>query len=232
MPDLRLDQLLSQFGYCSRREAAAWTKSGRVCRAGQALLRPDQRVAPEEVLIDGAPVEFPHRLLVLLHKPLGFACSHDPAESPLIYDLLPTRWARRHPAPFSIGRLDRDTSGLLLITDDGPLCHRLTSPRHEVEKTYHVTVATPFPPGLADCFSSGTLLLRGEAKPCLPARLDITSAHTARLFLREGKYHQVRRMFASQGCPVTALHRQAIGSLTLDDLPPGAWREVSPDQLG
>ena len=231
MPELRLDTLLSQFGYCSRREAPAWTKAGRLTRSGQALLRPDQRAAPEEVLVDGSPVEFPRGLLVLFHKPLGYACSRDPAESPLIYDLLPPRWSRRLPCPFSIGRLDRDTSGLLLITDDGPLCHRLTSPRHEVEKTYEVAVAAPFPPGLAACFASGTLLLRGEAKPCLPARLEITGERSARLFLREGKYHQVRRMFASQGCPVTTLHRQAFGALTLGELPPGAWRQISPEQL-
>lgn len=228
---LRLDQLLSRFGYCSRREAAAWLSAGRITQKGEPLQRTDQRVTPESVLIDGQPVEFPDGLLVMLHKPIGYACSHDPAEAPLIYDLLPPQWLRRNPGPISVGRLDRETSGLLMITDDGALSHRLTSPKHEVEKTYEVTVSTPFPHGLTELFASGTLTLRGEAKACLPARLEITSNQTARLFLHEGKYHQVRRMFASQGCSVTALQRSAIGALTLGDLPEGQWRGISPAQL-
>ena len=228
MSVLRVDQLLSRFGYCSRREAAAWVADGRVTLDGVPLERSDQRVSPESVRIDGEPVEFPGGLLVMLHKPAGYACSHDPAEAPLVYDLLPARWRRRHPGPISIGRLDRATSGLLLITDDGALAHRLTSPKHEVEKAYEVTVSEPFPPGLAETMASGTLLLHGEAKPCLPARLEITGERSARVFLHEGKYHQVRRMFASQGCPVTALHRSGFGALTLEGLPEGGWREVAP----
>ncbi|MDB6133988.1 MAG: rRNA pseudouridine synthase [Verrucomicrobiales bacterium] len=226
MPGLRLDQLLSRYGHCSRREAADWLRGGRVTdRDGTPLLNTAQRADPEEVRIDGQPVEFPDRLVVMLHKPAGCACSHNPAESPLIYDLLPPRWLRRNPGPVSVGRLDRETTGLLLITDDGALAHRLTSPKHEIEKTYEVTVSAPLPDGLAELLASGTLLLRGETKPCLPARLEITGPLTARLFLREGKYHQVRRMLASQGCPVTALHRSAIGELTLNGLPEGQWRD-------
>ncbi len=226
MLPIRLDQLLSRYGYCSRREAADWLRAQRVTLAdGSVLLKPEQRADPAAVRIDGQPVEFPDRLLVALHKPPGYACSHDPAESPLIYDLLPPRWMRRNPGPVSIGRLDRDTTGLILITDDGALAHRLTSPKHDIEKTYEVTVSQSLAEGLAELFAAGTLVLRGESKPCLPARLEITGSHTARLFLREGKYHQVRRMFASQGCPVTALHRSAIGPLTLTDLPEGQWRD-------
>ena len=95
-PALRLDQLLSRFGYCSRREAAAWLSAGRITREGEPLQRSDQRVTPESVLIDGQPVEFPDGLLVMLHKPIGYACSHDPAETPLIYDLLPPQWLLQH----------------------------------------------------------------------------------------------------------------------------------------
>lgn len=231
MPPLRLDQLLSRYGYCSRREAADWIRAGRVTSAvgERPLAKAEQRVDPESVLVDGQPVEFPDRLLVVLHKPAGYACSHDPAESPLIYDLLPSRWMRRNPGPVSIGRLDRETTGLILITDDGALAHRLTSPKHEVEKTYEVTVSQPLPEHLTELFAAGTLILRGETKPCLPARLEITGTHTARIFLHEGKYHQVRRMFASQGCPVTALHRSSIGSLTLTGLSEGQWRDCRED---
>ncbi len=230
-PAIRIDQLLSRFGYCSRREAAAWVADGRVTLEGEALRRADAKARPEAVRVDGVPVDFPHGLLIMLHKPVGCACSHDPAEAPLLYDLMPAQWLRRNPGPISIGRLDRETSGLILITDDGALSHRLTSPKHEVEKCYEVTVGTPLPDHLPELFSTGTLMLHGEPKPCRPARLEVTGAHTARLFLHEGKYHQVRRMFASQGCPVTALHRCAFGELTLEGLSEGEWRAVRPEEL-
>ena len=227
----RLDQLLSRFGYCSRREATAWLAAGRISLNGQILTKADQRVDSGQVRIDGEPVEFPHGLLLMLHKPVGYACSHDPAEAPLFYEHLPPQWLRRNPGPISIGRLDRETSGLILITDDGALSHRLTSPKHEMTKCYEVTVGTPPPEHLAELFSAGTLWLNGETKPCRPARLEVTGPHTARLLLHEGKYHQVRRMFASQGCPVTALHRSAFGQLTLEGLAAGEWRTVRPDEL-
>lgn len=231
MSAIRLDQLLSRFGYCSRREAADWIRGGRVRRDDGPLLKADQRVEPRAVLVDGEPVEFPDGLLIALHKPAGFASSHDPSESPLLYDLLPPQWMRRNPGPVSVGRLDRETTGLILITDDGALAHRLTSPKHDVEKTYDVIVSAPLPDGLPQLFSAGTIVLRGESKPCLPARLEITGNHTARVFLREGKYHQVRRMFASQGCPVTRLHRSAIGALTLAGIPEGEWRACRADSI-
>jgi len=223
---LRTDQLLSRFGYCSRREAAAWVKAGRVTVDGGPVMKTEQRVDPAEVLVDGAPVEFPGGMLIAFHKPAGFACSHSPEESPLIYDLLPPRWLRRQPPPQTVGRLDRETSGLILLTDDGALLHRLTSPRHEVVKTYEATLDVDLPPGLAELFAAGTLTLRGEARPCLPAQLEVLSPRTARLHIREGKYHQVRRMFSSQGCTVTALHRTHVGVVALDALAPGEWRII------
>lgn len=228
---IRVDQMLSRFGYCSRREAADWVADGRVTMDSGAVKRADAKADPEAALVDGAPIEFPSGLLVTLHKPVGYACSHDTAEAPLIYDLLPPQWMRRNPGPISIGRLDRDTSGLILITDDGALCHRLTAPAHEVEKCYEITSGTPLPTHLAALFAAGTLLLKGESKPCRPARLEVTGPHTARIFLHEGKYHQVRRMFASQGCPLTALHRPAFGLLTLNGLAEGEWRTVQAAEL-
>ncbi len=228
---LRLDQLLSRFGYCSRREAALWLKAGRLTLEGAVLSRTDQRADPEMVRVDGAPVEFPRGLLVAFHKPVGSACSHNPGEAPLLYDLLPPRWLRRQPPPQTVGRLDRDTSGLILLTDDGALLHRLTSPRHDVVKTYEVTVDTDIPGGLAALFAAGTLTLRGEEKPCLPAELEMLTPRTARLHVREGKYHQVRRMFASQGCTVTALHRTRFGRVELGDLSAGEWRAVAAEEV-
>lgn len=223
---LRVDQLLSRFGYCSRREAQSWAKAGSVTLNGEAVTDPSRRLDPAVVLVDGKPVPFPRGLLVAFHKPVGCVCSHNPAEGPLIYDLLPPAWMRRNPAPVTVGRLDKETSGLILITDDGNLVHRWTSPRHEVEKTYEATLAADLPDSIAEVFASGTLVLRGETRPCLPGSLEITGPRSARLHILEGKYHQVRRMFASQGCPVTTLHRTRVGPVELGDLPPGAWREL------
>jgi 16S rRNA pseudouridine516 synthase len=229
---IRLDQLLARYGYCSRREAGAWVKAGRVSSLeGVVLTRVEQRVDPRAVLVDGAPVEFPEGLLVAFHKPVGVACSHNAAEAPLIYDLLPAVWMRRQPPPQTVGRLDRETSGLILLTDDGTLLHRLTSPRHEVMKTYEVTVEADMPAGLAEVFASGTLLLHGEDKACLPAELEVITPRTARIHIREGKYHQVRRMFASQGCPVTGLHRTRVGGVELGSLGEGEWRTVERDSI-
>lgn len=228
---LRIDQLLSRFGYCSRREALSWVRSGRVTMDGVPLQRTEQRVPASAVLVDGRPVEFPDRLLVAFHKPSGCACSHNPGEAPLIYDLLPPAWMRRQPPPVTVGRLDRETTGLILITDDGDFVHCWTSPRHEVMKTYEVTVDRDLPAGLADRFASGTLQLPGEPRPCLPAELELLSSRTARLHLREGKYHQVRRMFGVQGCQVIGLHRTRVGAITLADLPAGQWRLVTDAEL-
>lgn len=224
---LRSDQLLSRFGYCSRREAQGWVKAGRLTLPDATVIaRPEQRIDPATVLVDGRPVEFPGGLLVAFHKPVGCVCSHNPAEGPLIYDLLPASWMRRQPAPVTVGRLDKETSGLILITDDGALVHRWTSPKHEVVKTYEVVVDRDLPDNLAVAFASGTLQLHGEPRPCLPAQLEVTGPRSARLHLLEGKYHQVRRMFASQGCAVTALHRTRVGSVELDGLAPGEWRSL------
>jgi 16S rRNA pseudouridine516 synthase len=224
---LRADQILAKFGYCSRREAAQWIKQGWLTdRDGEEITDVGQRVDPSHVLVRDEPVEFPTGLLVMLHKPLGYTCSHDAAEGPLIYDLLPPQWLERNPSVTSIGRLDKDTSGLLLVTDDGALVQRWTSPKQHLPKTYEVTTEADIPAGAGALFASGTLQLRNETKPCLPAQLTLQGPRQASLALHEGRYHQVRRMFASQGCPVARLHRSAFGKLTLGDLAAGEWRAV------
>jgi 16S rRNA pseudouridine516 synthase len=228
---VRIDALLSRYGYCSRSEARAWLKAGRVQAKGAVLRSPADKAEPANILIDGEPVEHPNGILALLHKPAGYVCSHDPGEGPAIYDLLPERWLRRNPAVTTIGRLDKDTTGVLLVTDDGDLVHRWTSPRHKVPKIYDVTVDADLAPKLVDLFASGTLVLDGEPKPCLPARLEILGPREARLEIIEGRYHQVKRMFASQGCTVLRLHRSAFGSFKVEDLAPGSWRMVSADDL-
>ena len=228
---LRLDQLLSRFGYCSRSEARAWLRNGRVLRGEEVLTDPSERVLAGEVRVDGEAVEFPEGLLVAFHKPAGYTCSHDPKDRPTIFEILPPRWQVRNPVVSSVGRLDKDATGLLLLTDQGDLIHEWTSPRHHIPKLYEVTVESDLPPGLETLFASGTLMLEGESKPCLPARLEVLGARSARLELTEGRYHQVKRMFGSQGCPVIRLHRSRIGALELGDLPEGQWREIRRDAL-
>jgi 16S rRNA pseudouridine516 synthase len=181
--------------------------------------------------IQGKPLDPPAPLTLMLHKPLGHVCSHK-EDGPRIYDLLPPRWRSREPALSSIGRLDKDTSGLILITDDGALLHRVISPRHHVAKRYHVTLDRPLVGHEVASFASGTLMLESEDKPVLPAALEILDSHQAHLTLMEGRYHQVRRMFAAVGNHVTALHRNRIGGLDLpDDLANGAYRLLTAQDL-
>jgi 16S rRNA pseudouridine516 synthase len=222
----RLDQLLANLGYCSRREARDWIKSGRVTVSGRAEKDFGAKADAGEVLVDGEPLDHPDGLLLLLHKPLGLVCSHDEREGPNVYSLLPPRWRQRNPQVTSIGRLDKDTSGLLLLTDQSEWVHRLTSPKHKVLKVYRATLATDVSGEMVEIFAAGTLVLKGETAPCAPAELRILGPREAELTLTEGKYHQVRRMFASQGCDVLTLHRVRFGHLDLSDLPAGQWREL------
>ena len=222
----RLDQLLSSLGYCSRREARAWLAAGRVTVAGDPVKDPATTAVPDAVRVDGESLDHPGGVLLMLHKPVGLVCSHEVREGPRVYDLLPERWRRRHPAVMSIGRLDKETSGLLLLTDQNPLVHRLTSPRHKVPKVYVATVEGALDPALVAVFAAGTLLLQGESEPCAPAALRLLNAHTAELTLTEGRYHQARRMFAAMGHEVRSLHRLRFGHLELGALPAGQWCEL------
>jgi 16S rRNA pseudouridine516 synthase len=220
----RLDQIFSRYGYGSRSIAKHWARGGRITVKGQVVKDTATKADPLDILIDGKPIEAPDGLLALFHKPAGYVCSHDGREGPTIYDLLPPQWLQRNPPVTSIGRLDKDTTGVLLLTDIGELVQRWTSPKHKVSKVYDVTVDGVLKPELVDLFAAGTLQLEDEDKPCLPAKLEILSPNTARLELIEGKYHQVKRMFGSQGCPVTQLHRSRFGDYTVDDLAIGQWR--------
>ncbi len=226
---MRTDALLSQFGYCSRREAVQWVRRGRVCFRGEVVRNAAAKVEPHDVLVDGEPVPFVDGLYIALNKPLGCTCSHR-EDGELVYDLLPQQWMQRNRQPSTVGRLDKETSGLLLITDDGALIHALTSPKHHVPKLYRFTTSAPVPPAAVALFAEGTLMLDGESTPCLPAELTFTGACSGELTLHEGRYHQVRRMLAAVGAPVLTLHRETVGALRLADLnlAPGAWCAFDP----
>lgn len=225
----RLDQLLANLGYCSRSVARDWIRGGRVTVAGKVEKDFGAKANPPLVQVDGEPLDHPDGLLLLVHKPVGLVCSHDEREGANVYSLLPPRWRARNPVVTSIGRLDKDTSGLILLTDQSELVHKLTSPKNKVPKVYRTTLATDIPPGTAELFAAGTLVLTGEKEACAPATLRVVGPREADLVLTEGKYHQVRRMFGSQGCEVLTLHRTHFGHLDLGELAAGQWRELALD---
>ncbi|MGO4707164.1 pseudouridine synthase [Microvirga sp. 2MCAF38] len=233
---LRLDRLLANLGYGSRREIQQLARAGAVTLDGVEIEDADQRIAitpdlSSRMRVDDEPLDPPPGLALLLHKPLGVTCSHKEA-GPLVYGLLPERWRRRDPAISTIGRLDKETSGLLLLTDDGALLHKVISPRNHVAKRYRVTLDRPLRGDEADVFAAGTLMLEGEDKPLLPVTMETLSPTSAYVTLTEGRYHQVRRMFAAVGNHVTALHRDRIGGLTLpDDLDAGAYRILGTNDI-
>ncbi|HEX3887747.1 MAG TPA: pseudouridine synthase [Phenylobacterium sp.] len=234
-PMARLDRLLANLGYGSRREVTDLVARRQVVLDGATLRDAGARIAvtadlPARMTVSGQPLDPPAPLTILMHKPLDVVCSHREAGRS-VYELLPHRWRAREPALSTIGRLDKDTSGLLLITDDGPFLHRVISPRAQVAKRYVATLARPLAGGEAEAFAAGTLMLEGEKEPLAPAVLEPLSATQARLTITEGRYHQVRRMFAAVGNHVAALHRDRIGGLALPgDVAPGGWRILATDE--
>jgi 16S rRNA pseudouridine516 synthase len=226
---LRLDRLLANLGYGSRNDVQRMIRSGRVTRDDAVMRDPAVSVSADGILVDGEPLDHPDGVLVMLHKPAGYVCSHNDGEGPTVFELLPPRWLQRNPRVEAVGRLDKDTTGLLMLTDDHDLLHRLTSPRHHVEKVYEVVVDRDLSPSLIEVFAAGTLMLRGEADPCRPARLEITGPRTARVTVTEGRYHQVRRMFgAAEAGRVIGLHRVQFGEWSLGELAVGEWTESGP----
>jgi 16S rRNA pseudouridine516 synthase len=227
---MRLVRLLANLGYGSRKQVAAMFRSGRITAADGDVLYADDQVDHARVRIDGEPLDPPGGLVLMLHKPTGYTCSARDAGS-IVYDLLPPRFRLRSPTLASVGRLDRDTSGLLLLTDDGALLHRIVRPRSHLPKVYEATLARDLRGDEAAAFASGTLLLDSERTPLAPAALEVLGPRAARLTLTEGRYHQARRMFAAVGNHVVALHRSRIGGLALGDLPAGAWRALDAADL-
>ncbi|HEX8661558.1 MAG TPA: pseudouridine synthase [Brevundimonas sp.] len=223
-------------GYGSRTEMARLGKAGGIVLDGADLTDVSKRIAvtpdlPSRMEIDGEPLDPPPGLVMMLNKPLGMTCSRK-EDGALVYDVLPERWRRRDPAISTIGRLDKQTTGLLLLTDDGDLLHRVISPKRHVAKVYRATLARPLDGTEGDVFAAGGLVLEGEDKPLSPAVLEMLSPTEARLTVTEGRYHMVRRMFAAVGNHVEGLHRERVGGLALpDDLAPGDWRLLDQAQI-
>lgn len=226
---MKLLRLIANLGYGSRKQVAVLFREGRITNAeGDVLYADDElgvHAAHADIRVDDEPLDPPQGLLLMLHKSPGYVCSTKD-KGRLIYDLLPPRFRLRDPVLSTVGRLDRDTSGLLLFTDDGALLHRIISPKSELAKVYEATLAEPLRGDEAALFASGTLMLESEQKPLLPAELEVLTPQRARLTLHEGRYHQVRRMFAAVGNHVEALHRVSVGGLVLGDLAEGQWRAL------
>ncbi|HIY72421.1 MAG TPA: rRNA pseudouridine synthase [Candidatus Intestinimonas merdavium] len=223
----RLDKILSGTGRWSRREVKDLVKAGRVTADGAVVARPEDKFDREavELRVDGEAVDGERYCYLMLHKPGGVLSATEDPKQPTVLDLLPPHL--RRVGLFPVGRLDKDTEGLLLLTNDGPLGHRLLAPKKHVDKVYFVRVEGRLDQEDRRAFRTGMVL--GDGLRCLPAELEVLEPpDTGLVTLREGKYHQVKRMLASRGKPVTYLKRLSMGPLRLDpELAPGAWRPLT-----
>ncbi|MGB0134444.1 pseudouridine synthase [Dokdonella sp.] len=226
---MRLVRMIANLGYGSRREIAMMFREGRVTDAQGDVLYADDKREHAHIRVDGEPLDPPQGLCLMLNKPAGVTCSTKDSGR-LVYDLFPERFALRNPNLSTVGRLDRETTGLLLLTDDGGLLHRIISPRSQVAKVYEAELAEELRGDEIASFASGTLMLESEQTPLLPAELQLLAPRRVRLTLHEGRYHQARRMFAAVGNHVVRLQRVAVGGLTLGALQEGEWHILKPDE--
>lgn len=225
----RLDKIISATGKKSRREVREMVRQGRVLVDGKPVPAADMKVDPQTavILLDGEPLGYEKFTYVMLHKPAGVLTATEDRRQETVLDLLPPELRRRALSP--VGRLDKDTEGLLLLTNDGQLAHRLLSPKSHVDKVYYARVDGALEPGDIAAFAAGMTL--GDGLACLPAGLEILSPTEALVTLREGKFHQVKRMLAARGKPVLYLKRLSMGRLRLDPaLAPGAWRMLTEEE--
>jgi 16S rRNA pseudouridine516 synthase len=220
----RIDAHLSTLGYCTRSEAKKFMKIYELYVKEDRVFDPSIKAYHSDIKINDEPLD-PETITILLNKPSGFICSHNDAGS-LIYSLIPARWNRRNPKIATIGRLDVDTTGAIILTDDGALNHKLSSPKSDVSKVYEATLAVPLKGDETEIFASGELMLNGEKKPLLPASLEVINPTLVRLEICEGKYHQVKRMFASVGNRVLTLHRISFGGFSVEDLKEGEYKFI------
>jgi len=221
---MKLSQILFSQGFGTRRACAGLVHAGLVRHAGRELDDPDEDLPTDGLVleVEGQPWPYHAQALVMLNKPTGYECSQKPRHHPSVMSLLPPPLRERGVQP--IGRLDEDTTGLLLLTDDGRLIHQLTSPKHHVPKVYEVGCKHAVQPAMVERLLAG-VVLDDDPAPVRAAACEAVGEQGLRLTLTEGKYHQVKRMVAAVGNRVETLHRSRFGPLQLpDDLPPGMWR--------
>lgn len=226
----KLSKYLANLGYGSRQQVLQWLHQGRLTLVNGEPITPATDWSHVAIRVDGQPLDPPPGFTIMLHKPPDCTCSRQD-QGALVYHLLPPRFAKRSPMLSIAGRLDRQTSGLLILTDDGKLLHRLISPRQHVTKTYEVSLAEDLRGDESRHFASGQLLLRGDSHPLRPVDMVVLGPRRARLVLREGRYHQIRRMFSAVGNHVQMLHRSHVGRLALGHLQQSQWRPLASDEL-
>ena len=226
---MRLDKLVSHSAGLSRGDVKRLLRRDEITVDGIAVRDPASQITPQhKVMLNGEPVHWPTHRYVMVNKPAGYVCSSDDGTNPIVNGLIHHAWAD---LLHSAGRLDVDTTGLVLLTDDGEWSHAVTSPKRQCFKTYRVGVRHPLDDDMVQRFESG-LLLKGETRPTLPATLEILDAHTARVKIREGRYHQIKRMFAACSNRVETLHREAVGAIMLDEqLGEGDWRLLTDAEI-
>lgn len=229
MAFMRLDKLLALQTGISRREAAALVRQGTACLQGQPLHDPAERVDPRQVTLEGKSLGYEEFVYLMMNKPAGVLTAARDKKQPTVMELVPSDLFRRGIQP--AGRLDKDTTGLLLLTDDGVLAHRLLSPKHHVWKTYRARLSTPLHSGAEERFAAGIVL---SDFTCQPAKLSLLEDSTFPMYevsIHEGKYHQVKRMFLAEGSEVLSLKRVAFSSLRLpEDLPEGVVRPLTQEE--
>lgn len=226
----RLDKLLAGTGKWSRREVKALVRQGLVRVDGRLAASAEDKLDPAAAIITvaGETISLRRFTYVMLHKPAGVLTATEDRKQPTVLDLLPPELRRIGLAP--VGRLDKDTEGLLLLTNDGELAHRLLSPKYHVEKRYFARVDGELSAADAEAFARGMTLVDGLE--CLPAGLEVLPDRVCIVTLREGKFHQVKRMLAARGAPVLYLKRLSMGPLTLDDsLAAGAYRLLRAEEI-
>lgn len=230
MPRVRLDKYLADQGVASRKELREIIRSGRVSVNGIPVRSADEKIDPasDSVSLDGSSITAERFHTLMLDKPLGVVSATEDKNEKTVLDLLPEEYRRMGLSP--VGRLDKDTSGLLLLSNDGDFLHRVISPKSAVEKCYHAVVEGEPDEEDVKAFLDGLELRDGTV--CLPARLELLGGDRCLVYVMEGKYHQVRRMLASRGLPVKELRRLSIGELRLDEnLGPGGWKELGQEDL-
>ncbi|MBR5453273.1 MAG: rRNA pseudouridine synthase [Clostridia bacterium] len=227
---MRLDKFFSEMGILSRKECAVAAKRGRITLDGKPVTRADVHIDPENstVTLDGERVGYEKYLYIMLDKPAGVLSATEDKRQSTVLDLLEDR--HRKLELFPCGRLDKDTTGFLLMTNDGDLAHRLLSPRYHVEKTYAYTLRDPLSVSDALRIEAGVDI--GEKNITAPAKVESTGENEGLITITEGKFHQIKRMFAAVGNEVTALRRVRFGGIDIDpDLGPGGYRELSDSEI-
>ena len=225
MNKIKIGKFLSSKGYGSRKEIKEAIKNKMISEDNVIIENFNSLVNPRKVLVKGEKVEFYDKINIVINKPKGYVCTRSGINS--IFQLLPKIWLNRKPKVNTAGRLDKDTSGMLIITDDGNFLHKIISPKYKLSKVYKVKVEKKISINVKQIFESGGLIIKNEKKPCKPVLFNQIDSFNVILTMHEGKYHQIKKMFSMCDNKVVELSRIQLGSLSIENLKLGTWRELT-----